>query len=317
MNWRTCSPEPVRWLAIEGKQIQKPMKSVAEVFGLNDRQLPTPEQSIMSLPAGAVMVECPRCDTTAARQRFLTAYGLPAEAELTAEHVANMKAGKKRDGPVPGHRRCAAEAGRDQGADRLHDMIWSADKSVTVAWALAPTEAERAIIQQAHRTLLPRPWPTRNHIMGETTKGKGGKDGVEKGVTAWMACDHYTSRPTAEVAMTDKDGQEYTEFQTIPMKVADPQLHTHVLWLNSVLTESGRIGAMDRDKLDGLVKELGGVYQAELGAEFACGRDQRQARPGDRRGPRSWTSPSQVTRHFSKRSQDIERAARAMPGTRA
>ena len=190
------------------------------------------------------------------------------------------------------------------------DMIWSADKSVTVAWALAPTEAERAIIQQAHRNSVAGAMVYAETIMGTTTKGKGGKDGVEKGVTAWICCDHYTSRPTAEIPMTGKDGQEYTEFQSIPMRVADPQLHTHALWLNSVLTESGRIGAMDRDKLDGLIKELGGVYQAELARELRAAGINARLDP-DTGAARVMDVPSQVTRHFSKRSQDIERAARS------
>ena len=145
--------------------------------------------------------------------------------------------------------------------------------------------------------------------LGETTKGKGGKDGVEKGVTAWIACDHYTSRPTAEVAHDRQGWPGIHRVPDHPHAVADPQLHTHALWLNSVLTESGRIGAMDRDKLDGLVKELGGVYQADLGRNLrAAGIDARL--DPETGAARIMDVPSQVTRHFSKRSQDIERAAR-------
>src|SRR5580704_11885215 len=80
--------------------------------------------------------------------------------------------------------------------------------------------------------------------LGFARKGKDGRDGVEPGVCAWVVCDHYTSRPTAEIATTDKDGQDYTEFATVPMRDPDPQLHSHALLLNAVLTESGRIGAM-------------------------------------------------------------------------
>jgi hypothetical protein len=43
-----------------------------------------------------------------------------------------------------------------------------------------------------------------------------------------------------------------------------PQLHTHVTVLNSVLTDSGHIGAVDLDRLAGRVKELGAVYHANV-----------------------------------------------------
>jgi hypothetical protein len=296
-------------LAIEGKQVQKPMKSVADVFGLSDRQMPTPEQIDHVIAGRRSDGGVPMGDTTAARQRFLTAYGLPAGTELTAEHVANMQAGKSATDRFLDPGDVLRKLGATKAPISYIDMTWSADKSVTVAWALAPTEAERAVIQQAHRDAVAAAMAYAESHLGETRKGKGGQDGVEKGVTAWVACDHYTSRPTAEVALTDKDGQEYTEFQTIPMKVADPQLHTHVLWLNAVLTESGRIGAMDRDKLDGLVRELGGVYQAELGRNLRAAGIDAGLDP-ETGAARIRDVSSQVTRHFSKRSQDIEQAAR-------
>jgi hypothetical protein len=300
-------------LAIEGKQIQKPMKSVAEVFGLSDRQLPSAQDIDCVLAGRRVDGEAPRFGdhaVHAARQRFLTAYGLPADAELTADHVAAMKAGKTATDRFLDAGDVLRKIGATKAPIAYTDMIWSADKSVTVAWALAPTEAERAIISQAHREAVHAAMTYADSQMGMTTRGKGGKDGVERGVTAWIVADHYTSRPTAEVAMVDKDGQAYTEFQTVPMRTADPQLHSHALWLNSVLTESGRIGAMDRDNLDGLVKELGGVYQADLAKHLrAAGIDTRL--DPETGAARIMDVPSQVTRHFSKRSQDIERAARS------
>ena len=98
-------------LAIEGKQVQKPMKSVADVFGLTDRQMPTPEQIDHVIAGRRVDGDAQVGDTPpAARQRFLTAYGLPAGTELTAEHVANMQGWQVGHGQVPGPRRRAAEA---------------------------------------------------------------------------------------------------------------------------------------------------------------------------------------------------------------
>ena len=64
-------------------------------------------------------------------------------------------------------------------------------------------------------------------------------------------------------APTGLTGQAYTELVTL--KVAgDPQLHTHVAIPNVVLTEDGRVGALDLQRLKGRVHEFGALYQAYL-----------------------------------------------------
>ena len=265
--------------AIEGKQIQRPMKSIVEVFGLDAKRLPTPAEIDNVLAGRRADGEAPRAagngepfpDKTiaGARKRFLRAYGLPSDAELTPEHIGQMKAGRSLTGRFLDENDVLRHLSATKSPVSYVDCIWSADKTVTVAWALAPTEAERAIIAECHRDAVEFAMAhlEREHL-GYARKGKQGQDGTEPGTTCWIRCDHYTSRPTAEIAMTDAGGQEYTEFQSIPMRVPDPQLHSHALLLTTILTDSGRIGSMDLDSLDGLVKELGGIYQARLGRKL-------------------------------------------------
>ena len=307
--------------AIEGKQIHKPMKSVAEVFGLDPAALPAPEAIDRVLNGRRADGEAPRSAKgngapfsdpviAGARKRFLAAYGLPANTELTQEHIDHIKAGRTATGRFLDTNDVLRHLTATKQPISYTDCIWSAEKSVTVAWALAPTEAERAVILQAHRDAVATSTAYVETHLGFMRRGKDGRDGVEAGICAWVVCDHYTSRPTAEIVATDKHGQEYTEFETIPMRVADPQLHSHALLLNAVLTEQGRIGSMDLDRLDGLVKELGGVYQAALArnlraAGINAGLDPKTG------AARIAEVPAYVAEHFSKRTRDINAAARS------
>ncbi len=93
------------------------------------------------------------------------------------------------------------------------------------------------------------------------------------------------------------------------MQTADPQLHTHVTVFNSVLTDSGHIGAIDLDRLAGRVKELGAVYHAnvaararQLGIETVLDERTGAARLAD--------IPHSMRELFSKRTIEAQDAAR-------
>ena len=148
------------------------------------------------------------------------------------------------------------------------DLTFSAPKSVSVAWAFAPTEAERGMIHQAHHDAIGSVMKDIEAQLGRARKGDGGKDGWEPGSIGWVSFDHYTSRPTVAVVKADKDGRSYTELHTFKSpggRVAgDMQLHTHTAVFNAVLTETGRMGGLDLAQLDGRVKEWGALYQAYL-----------------------------------------------------
>jgi len=204
-------------------------------------------------------------------------------------------------------------AGKDRVRISYMDLTFSAPKSVSLAWAFAETDAERNSILQAHRDARDARDATLRYIEGEIAwgrKGDGGRDGDERGHLAWITADHFTSRPTVAVTRPDPvTGVVDTELHTL--KVAgDPQLHTHVIMPNLMVTESGRVVSINRDLFDGRIHEFGAVYQALLAKELrAIGaevmldeRTQMAKLPA---------IPDAVVEEFSKRTRDAEGAARA------
>ena len=93
------------------------------------------------------------------------------------------------------------------------------------------------------------------------------------------------------------------------MRNADPQLHTHSILMNTVLTPDGHIGSMDLDQLAGRIHEFGAVYQARL-AQTLRGHGIGTHLDPDTGAARITAIPDDVRRHFSKRSLDVQDAAR-------
>jgi hypothetical protein len=176
----------------------------------------------------------------------------------------HLLAGRRADGSTPGRAALLEGLAATRARIGYVDLCWSADKSVSLAWAFAPTEAERNIIAQAHRDAVDAAMRHVESELGRARKGKAGRDGFEPGRIGWIRFDHYASRPTVEVPRHDAaSGEAYTELVTL--KVAgDPQLHTHVAVPNAVLTGSGRVGGLDLQRLEGRVHEWGALYQAHL-----------------------------------------------------
>ncbi|KQP40336.1 MobF family relaxase [Methylobacterium sp. Leaf106] len=173
--------------------------------------------------------------------RLARVLGLDPEAPLDLAAVANLLSGHRADGrPIPGKQLQAGER------VTFIDLCFSADKSVSIAWALAPTEAERAVIalavQNAVQTTMADAVAPQ---IGRARRGKAGRGGSEAGAIAWLAFDHWTSRPT-------------------PGAVGDAQLHIHCPTMNLVLTPDGRVGGLDLQRLQGRVHELGAIFQAHL-----------------------------------------------------
>src|SRR5277367_3710596 len=138
---------------------------------------------------------------------------------------------------------------------------------------------------------------------------------VETGELGWISFQHYSARPAVDIERRDKQGRVYTDIREVPLQTADPQLHTHVTVFNSVLTESGRIGAVDLDRLAGRVKELGAVYHAyiaararHLGIETVLDERTGAARLAD--------LPHSVRELFSKRTIEAQEAARDFAASR-
>ncbi len=218
----------------------------------------------------------------------------------TRDEIANLLVGRRANGSeMPGRARRIS----------FIDLCFSADKSVALAWAFAPTEAERNAVAQAHRDAVECAMQYIATELGRARKGAGGRGGADIGHIGWVAFDHYASRPTVEIAKRGSDGELETELVTL--KVAgDPNLHTHVAVPNMVLTESGRVGSLDLQRLQGRVHEFGAYYQAHLAQNLRrLGADVvLDPRTG---AGRLRQIPEHVRDAFSKRTRDALDDARA------
>jgi hypothetical protein len=304
--------------AIAGRKKHSATRSIAEIFGLDPKEPPTAgairnvlagRRADDGIPETSAGKPLPAAVVAGARKRLKAALGVPAHREPNTEELANLEAGRLATGRLLD----AAVYRRRIHATRppvgFVDLTFSADKSLSTAWALSPTAAERAALLEIHRAAVAATMDYAETLLGVARRGRGGGGGVENGELAWIGFQHYTARPAVDIERHDREGRAYTDIREVPLKTADPQLHTHVTVLNSVLTESGRIGGVDLDRLAGRVKELGAVYHAHVAAQarrlgIAVDLDQRTgaARLGD--------IPSAIRDLFSKRTVEAQAAAR-------
>gem|GEM_PF-1173776 len=300
--------------AIAGKQLQAATDAIGSILGFDTSRLPTRAELAHVLAGrradgGALPPE----QAARAVRRFQTVLGA-TQAEPTAEQRAHLLAGRTASGAVLTPRQYHARMDTARARIGYVDLTFSAPKSISVAWAFAPTEAERGIIHQAHRDAVTAVMREIECQIGRARKGKAGRDGWEPGSIGWVSFDHYTSRPTVAVIRQDRDGQDYTELHTLKRpagRVAgDMQLHTHTAVFNAVLTPTGRIGGLDLAQLEGRVKEWGALYQAYLATHLR--RHGVEMELDTRTGmARAAAVPEAVTAHFSKRTLGGTEAARA------
>jgi len=246
--------------------------------------------------------------------------GLDPDRGVARDEINALLAGRRADGAkIEGKQYAVARQVTDRRMGEVKDLTpigsvdfcFTPDKSVSVAWAFA-RPAEQASIYAAHRDAAAEAMVTIESRIGQARHGKGGRDGADPGHVAWIAFDHYTSRPTLWTARQE-GGRTVTE--SVAVQVAgDPDLHTHFTVPNAVFCENGRVGSLDLDRLDGLIKEAGALYQAHLAANLR--RLGAEVVLDDRTGmARLATIPSHVRDHFSKRTLGGEEAARAYAKT--
>jgi hypothetical protein len=299
---------------IEGKQKQAGTEGIGTVFGMDESRMLT-RTELENVLAGK------RVDGTAlpseaaqrAIRRFQAVLGARQEA-LTPEQREDILSGRTATGGELTVKQYHERMDTSRARIGYVDLTFSAPKSVSVAWAFAPTDAERGMIHQAHHDAIGSVMRDIEAQIGRARKGKAGQDGWEPGSIGWVSFDHYTARPTVAVIKTDRSGQEYTElhsFKSAGGRVAgDMQLHTHTALFNAVLTETGHMGGLWLDQLDGRVKEWGALYQAYLATNLR--KHGVDVVPDDRTEmARLAAVPEHVTEHFSKRTTGGTAAARA------
>lgn len=294
-----------------GKQVQAPMKALTEIFGLDDRVVPSAEAVDRVLAGLRVDGSAPGSAyadgvVAGATKRFLAMYG--AKTDPSPEQIELIRAGRTVAAVPLGAEDYVRKVTATKAPVAYVDMVFSADKSLSVVFGLG-SEAERGIVVAVHQDAVAKTMAYVEDVLGYRRLGKEGAGGVEKGRLGWLTVDHYTSRPTAEIKQIDPKDGEFTSFHAVPMAVADPQLHSHTLLFNATFCPNNKVGAIDLDQLDGKVKEFGGVYQAYIAKGLRAhgvevGLDERTG------AAVIMAIPSTVRDHYSKRSKDAETAAR-------
>ena len=240
------------------------------------------------------------------------ALGLDLTRTATRDEMTNLLRGLRADGAeIEGKASYKPQVGKDRIG--YVDFTFSAPKSVSVAMALAPTDAERHIIVGAHRDAWMAGMAHLETLIGHARKGDGGSKGSIPGKLAWVSFDHYTARPTIDIPHTEADGTKTTLIQTVhnPKVAADMQLHTHVATPNVVFANDGSVGSMDMLALHDRVHEVGAYYQAHLATNLrAHGID--VVLDDKTEAARLTAVPEAVSDLFSKRSRDGEVEARKM-----
>lgn len=298
-------------LRIPGKQIQESTVSLADELGLRPDRLPLAHE-IMNIVSGAQAdggEKLPPHRADVLRCRLLGMYGLnSANQAINSTALESILAGRRADGSAISFGPFFRSLTSTKAQISFIDLCWSADKSVSLCWALAPTEAERNLIALAHKEAVASAMRHVEKVIGNVRKGKAGSGGADSGSIAWIAFDHYTARPTVKASAGEAvtSGKSENEVKC----EGDPQLHTHVTTLGVALTESGRVGALDLGRLRGRVHELGHIYQAFLATNLRkLGIDVRLDEMTG--AARISAIPLELIKEFSKRTETGAQSARA------
>ena len=188
-----------------------------------------------------------------------------------------------------------------------YDLTLAPHKSVSLAAEFAATSAERAAIWHAIDRANDATMRYVAAELGWARKGQGGALGADPGAVGWVSFRHHTARPTVSVR-DGRDGATY--LAAVATMDGDPHAHIHNALFNAVVTEDGRVGSLDTQRLHSRVHEFGAYFQArladhlrELGARVSYDR-QQQAVVLD-------AIPQAASDLFSKGRRQVERSAKA------
>ncbi len=300
--------------AIEGRVQRASSLPLAQIFGLDAARVPTPEELARMLAGRKVNGEAlPAEEVVRAARRLLSGLGVK-DRTLSPEQRTHILAGRDAEGRALSARqyRSILEAAKTRIG--YIDLTFSAPKSLSIAWAFAPTKAEQAILHQAHRDAIDNVMAVIEHEIGHASIGDAAKRGYEAGAIGWVSFDHYAARPTVEIVRENEQGQPVTELHMLTgtqgRAPGDMQMHTHVAVFNIVETPSGRVGSINLALLEGRIHEWGALYQAYLANHL---RAHGVAVELDARTEMAKLSavPEGVVAQFSKRTMGGAAAARA------
>ena len=187
-----------------------------------------------------------------------------------------------------------------------YDLTMAPHKSITLAAEFAATPAESAAIWLAIDRANDATMRYVAREIGWARKGKGGEDGADPGAVGWVSFRHHTARPTLPV----QDGPSGATYIAEVPTSGDPHAHIHNALFNVVVTDDGRVGSLDTQRLHARVHEFGAFFQAKLAEELR----QLGARTGydkDQRAVVLEAIPGEASDAFSKGRKQVLRSARA------
>lgn len=166
---------------------------------------------------------------------------------------------------------------------RGYDATFSAPKSVSLLFAFGDPEVRQAVIE-AH-------------------------DQAVAATLGWLQSHAHTRmRVRGHVVTVDAEGLVVATFRQHTSRALDPQLHTHAVIANRVPAGDGRWLALDARTLLIDQRTVSALYHANLRAELTRTLGVEWGQP--EHGVAEMAGiPSEVLRHFSQRSGDVERRA--------
>jgi hypothetical protein len=231
--------------AVEGRVQRASSLPLAQIFGLDATLPPTRAQLEQMLAGRKVNGEVLSAEEgERAIRRLLSGLGVKDKAP-SPEQRAHILAGRDADGREVTARQYRSLLEAAKMRIGYIDLTFSAPKSLSIAWAFAPTKAEQAMLHQAHRDAIASVLSVIEREIGRASIGDASKRGYEAGALGWVSFDHYAARPTVEIVRADEQGAPVTELHTLTgtkgRSPGDMQMHTHVALFNIVETPSGRV----------------------------------------------------------------------------
>jgi conjugative relaxase-like TrwC/TraI family protein len=170
------------------------------------------------------------------------------------------------------------------------DITFSAPKGVSVAWALG---TDRAGIEAAHEQAV-----------------DAALDHLRRTVELTVRCDPAAGTVPDTAAHLHAAGFTHTTARGVGDAVPDPQLHTHVV-ITSVERHDGSTAAVRSRPAFRAAREVGAYYRAHLADGLRALGYQIDPAGDDGRYFSIRGIPQEVEQAFSKRAEEVTRAARA------
>ena len=168
----------------------------------------------------------------------------------------------------------------DERSVRGFDVTASAPKSVSVLWALGDAHVRSEVVE-AH-------------------------DAAVGAMISWMETHAHTRyRIAGQVCVVDAEGIVAGVFRQHTSRALDPQLHSHVVSANRVLSDDGRWLALDARTLKLDQRSLSAIYHAGLRAELTSRLGVKWLTPVNAIAEIDGVA-ERVLRQFSSRTVDVE-----------